>query len=154
MVKHCWCSGLTTLQNEVSNLYTIIRNSDPITSIEMCCTDVFWWYSHIIERVKKRQTVIYARGRQTVLPFHFKENLSAGSGTTGMWVQWLNQSWSQSTRSFTKLQLMLPCVSIIREKIKASSSLSNSCSNPSRILQCVRKRGAGGGSKTCIWESA
>lgn len=88
----------------------------------MCCTDAFWWYSHIIERVKKPQTVIYAWGRQTVLPFHFKENLTTGSGFTGRQVQWLNQSWSQRTRGFTKLQLMLPCVSIVREKIKASST--------------------------------
>lgn len=72
-------------------------------------------YSHII-RVKKRQTVICARGRQTVLPFHFKENLTTGSGFTSRQVQWLNQSWSQRTRSFTKLQLMLPCVSIVQEK--------------------------------------
>lgn len=154
MVSRRWCWGLTTLPKWGFKLYTIIRDSHPITSTEMCCTDAFWWYSHIIERVKKRQTVIYAWGRQTVLPFHFKENRTTGSGFAGRQVQWLNQSWSQRTRSFTKLQLMLPRVSIVREKIKASSALSNSCSNLSRILQHVRNEGGGGESKTFICESA
>lgn len=126
--------------------------------------DVFHWcilmvLPHNRERVKNPQTVIYAWGRQTVLPFHFKENLTTGSDFTGGQVQWLNQSWSQRTRSFTKLQLMLLCVSIVRGEggVKASSTLSNSCSNLSRILHRVRNEGGGGGggeSKTFICESA
>lgn len=46
---------------------------------------------------------------------------------------------------------MLPCVSIVWEKIKVFSILSNSCSNLSRILQRVRNEGEGGGeSKTFV----
>lgn len=46
---------------------------------------------------------------------------------------------------------MLPRVSIVWEKIKVFSILSNSCSNLSRIIQRVRNEcGGGGESKTFV----
>lgn len=53
--------------------------------------------------VKKYQTVSYAWGRQSLLAFHFKANLTTRSDFTSRWFQWLKQRWSQRTRKATKL---------------------------------------------------
>lgn len=110
-------------------------DSDPITSTEMCCTAAFWWYSHIIERVKKPQTVIFPAGGQTVLPFH-KENLTTRSGFAGS--ERLNQSWSWGHQKFHKTTAHVASCQHLGGKKKASFTWSNSCLNNSRIRQPVR----------------
>lgn len=122
--------ALTPLPKWGFKLYIIIGDSDPITSTEMCCADAFWWYSHIIERVKKPQTVIFPAGRQTVLPFH-KENLTTRSGFAGS--EGLNQSWSWGHQKFHKATAHVASCQHLGEK-NASFTWSNSCRNTNEYL--------------------